>query len=233
MSEMVRRFLHQRFGNPGLVLGLAAIGILTMISLMSGRGGTAFLALLLLTPGVISRDVSSGTAQMILARPIRRSDYVLGRYLGVLVSYVVFLGVALLLALIARPFFSTFFGSRSAIGVGEMMGVAGSDWLEGALFAATLLFFSTFLPGFGDLLAYFLLQIGLTVMQGLGRQYPWLGRFATITRANVFPDVDWSAVFRGDGAFSASTGRFVLALSVFLIGALFIFSRREFSYGQD
>jgi ABC-type transport system involved in multi-copper enzyme maturation permease subunit len=233
MSEMVRRFLHQRFGNPGLVLGLSAIAILTTISFMTGKGGTGFLALLLLTPGVIARDVSSGTAQMILARPIRRSEYVLGRYFGVLAAYALFLAVALLLALIAKPFLSTLFGSPSAIGVGQMIGVAGADGLDGALFVATLLFFSTFLPGFGDLLAYFLLQIGLTVMLGLGRLSPGLGRFATIARENIFPAVDWPGVFRGESAFSASTGRFVLALTVFLLGALFLFSRREFSYGQD
>ena len=31
----------------------------------------------------------------------------------------------------------------------------------------------------------------------------------------------------------AEVGRFVLALTVFLIGAIVIFSRREFSYGHD
>jgi hypothetical protein len=233
MREMVRRFLRQKFGNIGLVLCLAAIGVLTMVSLMSGREGTAILALLLLTPGAISRDISSGTVQMILSRPIRRSEYVLGRYFGILAAYAAFLGFALMLAFTARPLFSSFFGSRGSVGMTEMLGVAGAEWVDGALFAATLLFFSTFLPGIGDLLAYFLLLIGLSVAQGLGRQYPGLGRIANAARQNVFPDVDWQAVFRGDGLLSAPTGRFVFALALFLIGGLYIFSRREFSYGQD
>ena len=50
---------------------------------------------------------------------------------------------------------------------------------------------------------------------------------------NVSPTVPWDAVLQGQNVLRLETGRFVLACVVFLAGALVIFSRREFAYGQD
>lgn len=232
MIEMIVRYLRQKLGNLGIVLVLLAMMGLTLMTFVTGRGGPATLALLLIAPGAVSRDISSGTAQMILARPIRRSEYLLGRYLGILLLYAAFLVLAVLLTLALRPIFSGAFDA-APIPTGHLLGVAAGEWLDGALLAATLLFLSTFLPGFGDLLAYFMLQIGLGVAGSLQQYFPAVAKAANVARENVFPQVAWSDVLGGDGALGAATGRFVLALATFLVGALFVFSRREFSYGHD
>ena len=57
------------------------------------------------------------------------------------------------------------------------------------LFSATLLCLSTFLPGYGDLVAYFLAVVGLGALQGLGGalQRPELTSAALLVRDNLMP----------------------------------------------
>lgn len=233
MKEMVIRFVRQKLGNPGIVLVLLALAGLTLLSMLSGQGGPAVLAVLLLAPGSVSRDISSGTVQMILARPIRRSEYLLGRYLGILAVYAAFLLVALLVTLAARPLLAGTFGTPDSLAATDLFRVAAGEWLDGTLLAATLVFFSTFLPGIGDLLAYFMLQVGLGVASTLGARFPGIAEGAKVARENLLPQVEWTEVLRGEGALGAAPGRFVLALAAFLVGALLVFSRREFTYGHD
>lgn len=233
MTEMVKRLLRQKLGNLGIVLVLVAVALLTVLSFSSGNGGPAMLALLLIATGAVSRDIASGTIQMILARPVRRSDYLLGRYLGILVLLAAFLLFAVLLSVSFQSLLGALFEVRETVALDTLLRVAAGEWLDGTLLAATLIFFSTFLPGVGDLLAYFLLQIGLGVAGSLGGRFPAIARGAAFVRDNFFPHVAWDEVLQGQGMLGAEVGRFVLALTVFLIGAIVIFSRREFSYGHD
>ena len=53
-------------------------------------GGGGYVALIVLAAASVSRDASSGALQMILARPIRRTDYLFGRYLGIVLAFLVF-----------------------------------------------------------------------------------------------------------------------------------------------
>src|SRR5262249_1445344 len=77
--------------------------------------------------------------------------------------------------------------------------------------------------------------IVLGAMPGLGAalRKPWLARAGEILRANILPQVDWSGVLRGQELLKEPMGRWVFAGAAFLAFAALIFSRREFSYGQD
>jgi hypothetical protein len=103
------------------------------------------------------------------------------------------------------------------------------------LFAAVLLFFSTFLRGYGDVLAYFLLSLLLAAPGALSGplKMPWLSTLGNIARDNILPRVSWNEVLRGKGILAAPTGAFVLAVTAYLTFAAWIFSRREFTYGTD
>jgi Cu-processing system permease protein len=75
-------------GTLQTILGLYAVQFLA-----------AFLALLL-SVGAISSEVESGTLHAVLARPLRRSEYLLGRWLasaGLLAGYVTVMATSLLL----------------------------------------------------------------------------------------------------------------------------------------
>jgi len=235
MREMILRYMRQKFGNVGILLALAAIALLSMISLASGRpGGAEGLALLVLAAASVSKDISSGALQMILARPIHRSRYLFGRYLGILTAYAIFLLAALLLAILLPKLFSLVFGEGGPeASISSMARAAGASWLHGTLAAAILLFFSTFLPGLADVLAYILLKFSLGVTESLAAYFPRVAKAGRIAHENLMAEVSWGDILHGRGIFGAPTGRFVLALTVFLIAAAFVFSRREFSYGQD
>jgi len=239
MTEMVRRFLRQKFGSVGILITLSALALLTVLTLAAGqRGlGPGILALFLLAAGSVSRDAGSGALQMILARPIHRSAYLFGRYLGILLSYAAFILAAVLLTLLLAELFSPMVGPGRGPRVtwDSLALAAGASWMEGALIAAILLFFSTFLPGVADVLAYFLLLLLLHVPEGIGEMLnkPRVSSAVRVVRENVLGSVPWDEVLRGEGVLRAATGRYVLALTVFLTLAAVLFARREFSYGQD
>jgi hypothetical protein len=235
MSEMVRRFVRQKFGSGGLVAALAVLALLEVLGLVSrgaDRGlGMANWAILVVAAGSVSRDVSSGALQMILSRPIRRTEYLFGRYLGILAAYALFLVVTCLLTLLVAAVMPS--GTRPAaadLSAGTLAVATGGAFLSGALQASILLFFSTFLPGIADLLGL-LLYLVLNLPQMASA--PWLRNAAERARENMLPAVEWTEVLRGHGVLGAATGRWVFALTVYLAMAAVIFSRRELPYGQE
>lgn len=80
-------------------VGTVAANVLTVLGLYAVQFLAAFLALFL-SVGAISADADSGLLHAVLARPISRLDYLLGRWLafaGLLVVYVLSMAGALLL----------------------------------------------------------------------------------------------------------------------------------------
>ena len=238
---MVRRFLRQKFGSPAMAIALGVVALLTAVQAALSEPeralGTGFVAIVLLAAGSVSKDRSSGALQLILARPIRRTSYLFGRYLGILAAYGTFLGVTGALATLLAYAWPRMIGASTSSGfaVAALARGLGSAFLNGLLFAAVLLFFSTFLRGYADVLAYLVLSILLGLLPGLGQalRKPWLQHAAEELRRNVLPDVDWGEVLRGHEILGEPTGRWVLAVTAFLILAAVVFSRREFSYGND
>jgi len=240
--EMVRRFLRQRFGSPAMAIALGVLVLLTAIQAAASDPeqavGTSFLAILLIAAGSVSKDASGGALQMILARPIRRTAYLFGRYFGILAAYAVTLGAIIGLTLLCARALPAFFGPRSMtadFSVAALGRGAGAAFLNGILFAAILLFFSTFLGGYADVLGYILLQVLLGAIPALGDllQKPWLRRAGETLRSNVLPNVEWKEILRGQNVLGEPTGRWAFAVTAFLVLAAVIFSRREFSYGHD
>jgi len=240
MNEMIQRFLRQKFSSAGIVVALSALVLFTAPQLASsgGRSGleTATLPLLILAAGCVSRDAASGALQMILARPLSRTDYLLGRYLGVLAAFAAFLVAACALAvLFARALLPAIGSPPASTDFADLGTAALASFLGATASAAMILFFSTFLPGYGDVLAFILLA-PLTALPDVAGQIlhaPWLQNTGPVLRQNLLPSVEWGAVLHGQNVFAEATGRWLLALVAALAAALVIFSRREFAYGHD
>ncbi len=234
---MIRRFVRQKFGSGGLVAALSVLALLEILNLSAHgveRGFTmASWAIFILAAGSVSRDISSGALQMILARPIRRTRYLYGRYAGILASYALFLVVTSALAYLVVTFLvpRSPRASVTELPPDALAAGLGAAFLSGAFQAAILLFFSTFLPGIADLLGLLLLYLVLNLPQL--SQAPWLRTLAENARENMMPSVEWGTVLRGEGVLTAATGRWIFALTVYLVLAAVVFSRRELPYGQD
>jgi ABC-type transport system involved in multi-copper enzyme maturation permease subunit len=224
--EMVRRFLRQKVRSVGTIILLVLLaGLGGPVVSSSGPGPSGYLALLVLAAASISRDASSGALQMILARPIRRTDYLFGRYLGIVVAFAAFAVLSVALALLVK----TIWGPKGPIEPLQLLGGIGFATLWAAQLAAALIFFSTFLPGYGDVVALLLLQIFLSLRTNVA----WLVKVSETVGREVLPTVAWARAFRGEPDAVAGAGRAVLAAVLFLSAAVLVFSRREFAYGRD
>lgn len=231
MIEMIRRFVRQKYGSAGLVAALAILSILQILQLASdgARNGFALAnwAVFVLAAGSVSRDISSGAIQMILARPIRRTRYLFGRYLGILAAFGLFLGVTSLLSILAINVIPS---GAAELPPGRLAAAAGGAFFSGGFQAAILLFFSTFLPGIADLLGLLVLYLVLN-LPFWNESFVW--SLVKAARENLLPTVPWNDVLQGQGVLGAATGRWVLALTAYLAAAAVVFSRRELPYGQD
>jgi hypothetical protein len=228
---MARRLIRQKFGSRGLVAALAELALVETFGLAHRAGPSGFTfanwAIFVLAAGSVSRDVSSGALQMILSRPIRRTQYLFGRYAGILAAFALFLAgtslVALVVVNLAAP------AAAAEVAPARLATLAGETFLSGAFTAAILLFFSTFLPGIADLLGLLILYIVLHLPVGAGP----VNRVIEAARENLVPNVPWNEVRAGQGAALAVAGRWVFALTVYLALAAVVFSRRELPYGND
>ena len=230
MIEMVRRFLRQKLRAGGSVVLLALLAAFTGLSIIAsggaaGPGGGGYLALLILAAAAISRDASSGALQMILARPIRRTDYLFGRYLGIVVAFAAFSVLSVALGLLVK----VLWGPHGPIEPMMVAGGVGFATLWAAQMAAPIVFFSTFMPGYGDVIALLLLQIFVSMRTNVA----WMVKASETLGRELLPTVAWPAVFRAEPAAMAAAGRAVLAGTLFLAAAVIVFSRREFAYGRD
>jgi len=237
--EMIRRFLRQKFDNPIVAVTLAAMALLIAFpaALSGGLSPTSgLLALIVLGAGSVSRDISSGALQMILARPITRTDYLWGRYLGILSAFAIFLAATAVLTVgISFLVPAMLHGARPTPDWVALARGFGAAFLNAVLISAIFVFFSTFLPGWGDVLGYFLLMLFVSLGASLGDalQKPWLTRAGEVARENVLPEPKFQELLAGQRGLSATTGRWALAVAVFLVAAALIFQRREFAYGHD
>ncbi len=239
MIEMARRLLRQKLGSPATILALCALALVASLPLNAGQGfgSTDVLAVLVLASGCVSRDASSGALQMILSRPLSRAAYLAGRYLGVLAAQAAFLAGTIGVAAVLHVLLGRLGGGSAAPDLPLQAAVlaAGHAFLAGALLAAALLCLSTFLRGWADVLAVALVYLLFNSVEGLGAtlHLPALARAGELARENLAPSVSWEQVFAGQDVFGEATGRYVLALTLYGALAIAIFSRREFSYGQD
>jgi hypothetical protein len=240
VTEMVRRYLRQKFHSVGVVVALAALALVSATPLALSGGGSGFesgtLALLILAAACVSKDESSGALQMILCRPIRRTAYLMGRFLGVLAAYAAFLVACIGLALlVSRVLPMTGGAPPMTLSLPSLARGALASLLSAVAMAAPILLLSTFLPGYGDVLGYVLLGGLLALPAAAARlfQAPVLEKAGVLLKENLMPDVDWSEVLSGHHLLSEATGRWVLAVVAYLVLADVVFSRREFAYGRD
>jgi ABC-type transport system involved in multi-copper enzyme maturation permease subunit len=237
--ESARRLVDQKLGSVGVWISLVALDLLGALLLITGQSSTGLvtvLAVFVVTAGIVSRDAASGALQMILSRPILRAQYLYGRYLAALTLLAGFLvSVFATAVLIDRAAALAGWTGDSAFVWKEALTAVAADFPRAALDAAILLFFSTFLRGLGDALAFVLSGIVLNLVPqiAMALRNPGLARIARRVISNVVPDGAWGSILHGGPVLQEATGEWALAIAVYLFLALVIFNRRELSYGQD
>ena len=227
-------FLRQRFSSPmrlGLIVlatlfPLAGVAITGALSVLGGIAGPlAFV----LVAGAIGQDVSSGTLQLLLVRPVTRTEYLLNRWLGAVIAA---LGLTVLmlalgtLVLLLR-------GAPPQAGEVLRMVLEAASVTTGN--AAVMIMLSTLVGGLGDVGLYFASLVLLQMAQAVAafKHWTWLQRASSEMQGVLGPQLTfaWFAQHAPVPWFAlvswASTITLVLAIGIARL------NRRELSYAAD
>ena len=212
-----------------LVAVFAAMAILpSFIGSGGGRVGTGSTAVLvmILGAGIVGRDVA-GVLQVLFTRPIRRSEYVISRWVGLGIAGAVIASAEILLAGIG------------ALHGGGMTPAAWALQFPEHVFtafgvAAVFVLFSSLLNGFGDLglyVAFSFIGYFLDTVGGMVGSRTLRGVAAEMV-GFLTPDPDLHAILAGDPNWFRvvsyfSTVTLALALAVAAV------NRKEISYAAD
>jgi hypothetical protein len=184
---------------------------------------------LILGAGLLGQEVSSGVLQLLFARPVTRSEYVLGRWLGAaaLAGGAVLLQIALGVAAMAMR------GAPAPLGA--VAGVAIEQALAAFGVVAVLALFSSVLPGAGDILAWILMNVTGGVLQMMGGflRSPALTRASEEWGRFLTPTPALQPVFAGGDPSWFAIVSYLSTVTLCLAAAIAILARRELSYATD
>ena len=232
-ATLLFAFWRQRLASPIRVVILALMVLVppALISAIRGLGlaqlGDAIPLAMVLAVGMIGQDVSSGVLQLIFARPVRRSEYVLSRWLAVSLgaSLASLLQIGLYMALAA--------GRGAAPSADVVLQFALGRELQIFGVAATMALLSSLIGGVGDLAIYALLTIsgGVVSMIGQLRQssvITWIGHeIGTL----VSPRLEIAQLVAGSPSWFA-IATYASNLTLCLLLAILILNRKELSYAS-
>lgn len=192
--------------------------------------GLIMVYVLTLGVGIIGADVSAGVLQLIFTRPIKRSSYVLSRWLGLVVGVMTVYAVQIILM-----GGMLLFGGHSLPDVNY-----GSHVIEALLLAmgmsAVIVFFSAIFVGYGDgrsILVLWLLR-GICQFFEKTRFYPKV--FSVVgSQINgvLWPSLDVNLVLHGEPYDWLLIVPYVAVLIASLVFAIFIMNRKELSYAAS
>jgi ABC-type Na+ efflux pump permease subunit len=228
-ATLILTLLRQRLRSPlRMILTFTFFSFpLLMAAGMPGAGLVPVDAVfvLILGAGMIGQDVSSGVLAGILARPVRRSEYVVSRWLGVALgaSALVLVQVALGLAILELRGASPELAPLALKAAGSVLKVFGTS--------AVLLLLSCCVNGLGDLGLFLMGNLLAQGLKGAGafKSWAWLERAGSELEGFLGAGLD-PAQLSGAAfpAFALTSYLSTITLCVAL--AIVIVNRRELSY---
>jgi len=234
-QTLIVALLQQRARSLPRVALVFSFFALPLLVLLFARGaglavlhtGQAFAAFL--GTGLIGQDMSSGTLQLLFARPVSRGEYVLSRWLGAALaaSCLVVVQLAIGVGFMALH--------NEAPAARELALFAGGQVLSVFGTISVLLLFSTLLPGIGDIIAIIVtlftgqaLQLGAALFKA-----PWLARAGVEVGRFVAPALDLAALFGGGPISWFEVVSYFSTVTLCVALAIVILNRRELSYATE
>jgi ABC-type transport system involved in multi-copper enzyme maturation permease subunit len=224
-------FLRQRFTSPmrvGLLLIVTVfpLGAAIFANNLAPLAGPASVIALILAAGAIGQDVSSGTLQLLLVRPVSRPSVLLHRWLASVIAAVGITIVLLLLATLALLAHQT---QPNALDLVRMVLEAACS---AAGSAAVMVMLSTLVGGIGDVGLFVAAMIVTQMFSWLAMLERWdaLARACNEVQGVLSPQLSWAWMLHGTPlswfAITSWASTVTLALAV----GIARFNRRELSY---
>lgn len=244
MSVVFFETVRRHIANAGfLVLVAMLCTIAACVGAFGGPPqiwqGLVKLLAIILACQLIGPEFSSGTLQLILAKPINRSAYVVGRVFGVVTVIWV-----MTLAPFAADAACRGFISSSDPAWAPLIGSTINSMLVSLLTTSLMAFFGSFMRSYFNVAVYFLLQVALSLLLGAINSIQ-KGMIAKLAKLGAFfsahPIIQHSAFWIHEQFFPDPQPLLdmkvvLLVLSNSAIAVLLasmIFSRREVPYGAD
>ena len=190
--------------------------------------GNAQGLMLALGAGMIGQDVSSGVLQLLCARPVRRSEYVLSRWLGV--------GLAgLAISLLQLGIASTLLAMRGAPPTAQQaLLFAATRLFECLGMAAVLALLSSLIGSLGDLALYLIAGLTGSVLQAVSQMKGWtlLERLAGEIVQALTPTIDVQRVVMASPTPWFPIVSYASTVALALALAIVVVNRKELSYAS-
>jgi ABC-type transport system involved in multi-copper enzyme maturation permease subunit len=233
-APLILATLRQRFSSPVRMGLLALLGLtpLGAVALMPQNGlaslGDSYGLTLVLAAGLIGQDLSSGVLQLLFARPVRRSEYLIQRWLAVSLAVT---ALVLLQALLATGILEA---RQHPIGAREFATFVGNGAIIAFGTTAVLALFSSLLPGFGDLALLLVFQLTGGVLQMLGQvaSRPVITRVGSEMTGFITPRFDLTPFLGGAEPSWFAIAAYCSTLTLSLALAIVVLNRRELSYAS-
>lgn len=231
---LLRAFLQQRFTSP-MRLGLLflitffPLGAVALTGQLSVLSGIAAPLAIILAAGAIGQEVSSGTLQLLFARPVTRPSYLVSRWLGATAGAFAIMLVATalgVLALIARSM------APAPLDVVRLLLDA---FCSAAGHAAVIIMLSTLAGGLGDLGLYVAVFFVNQMLSGLAmiRHWEWLERVSQEIQGVLGPQLSWMWLGRDLPISWFAIVSWLSTVALALAIGIYVLNRRELSYGSD
>jgi hypothetical protein len=226
---LIFALIRQRLFSPlRMVLVFTFFSFPLLVALgMPGAGSqlSDFLFVLVLGAGMVGQDVSSGVLPGLLARPVRRSEYAVSRWLAVAAA-----AAALVLLQAAMVF-----GIQVLRGATPALAAAATGAVEAVFkvfgLSAVLLLLSCCVNGLGDLGLYLLGTLAGQLLQGVGqlKSWVWMERAGSELSGLLGPKLEL-AQLAGAGFSAFAVVSYLSTLTLCLALAIVIMNRKELSY---
>lgn len=232
---LVLATLRQRFTSPLRLVILLLLGWMPMLQiLLAPRIGFAALGdcyflTLTLAAGMIGQDLSSGTLQLLLARPVTRAQYVFSRW-GAVAA-----GTFLIVVLQALCAASLMLARGAPVPWGQAALYLGNSALLALGVAAVMALFSSLASGIADLGLLFLAFLSAQVLEKVGmfKSWDWLARGAGELLRTLKPELDLASLVHGGQVPWPAVVAYLSTVTLCLALAVVVMNRRELSYASS
>jgi hypothetical protein len=232
-GTLLRAFLLQRFTSPMRLaltslftffplVGVALSGQLSLLAGIAGPLAIVFAA------GAIGQDVSSGTLQLLLVRPVTRPGYVLHRWLGAMLAAFAVVLLTLVCAVLLL------FLRGTPPGALELARLLLESACTIAGHSAVMLMLSSLVGGVGDVALYAasLFVAQMLVVLATWKQWTWLMRASSEIQGVLGAKLSWAWLGAGMPPSAFDMVSWASTVTLTLAVAIAVVNRKELSYAS-
>ena len=228
---LVKAFLRQRLTSPmrlGLLtlVSLLPLGAVAIMGTLAPLNSLAGPIALIFAAGAIGQDVSSGTLQLLLVRPVSRPGYLLNRWLAC-----VFATLGIVIALLAFGTVALILRGTHPDGL-DLVRMLLEAASSAAGHAAVMIMLSALVNGLGDLGIYMATLFMTQMLEGLAalEKWAWLARACSEVQHVLGPQLSWEWLTHGTAPSWFAIASWASTLTLALAAGIALINRRELSY---